>query len=418
MTNPSGSRTIMVVGGGISGITAAVEAAEAGFDVVLIEKTPTLGGRVAQMNRYFPKLCHPTCGLEINYQRIKKSKRISVYTMSTVAKVAGKTGGYTVTVKTKPRHVKPNCTACGDCAKVAETEVANPFNYGMNTVKAAYLPHGMAFPMRYVVDPSVAGTPEGEAIKAACTVGAVDLDQTEDSFDLQVGAIVWATGWRPYPAANLTAYRWSDLPNVVTNVEMERLASVDGPTKGKIVRPSDGAAPKTVALIQCAGSRDLNHLGYCSRICCLASMKHAAYVREQYADAQVDVYYIDLRAHDKLESFVQRLKRDPQVAFIKSKPSRIEAGENGNPVVCGENTLTREIYAKPYDLVVLATGMQPSVAEGEMPDLGGVDEYGFIFAEGEDISAGVAAGPLDVSMSVQSATAAACKAIRAVTTAH
>ena len=411
----SRSRTILVVGGGISGITAAVEAAEAGHDVVLIERTPTLGGRVAQMNRYFPKLCHPTCGLEINYQRIKKSKRIKVFTMSTVAAVKGGAGGYTVTVKTAPRYVKANCTACGDCAKAATSEVDNPFNYGMDKVKAAYLPHTMAFPMRYVIDPSVAATAEGRAIEASCPVGAVNLDDAEHSFDLEVGAVVWATGWRPYPAANLTAYRWSDLANVVTNVEMERLASPDGPTKGRIVRPSDGAVPKKVALIQCAGSRALNHLAYCSRICCLASMKHAAYVREQVADAQVDVYYIDLRAHDKLESFVQRIKHDPQIRFIKSKPSRIEAGTGDNPVVCGENTLTREVYAEPYDLVVLATGMQPSTAAGEMPAFDkDVDSYGFIFPEGETISAGVASAPLDVSMSVQSATAAALKAIRAV----
>ncbi len=410
----SRSRTILVVGGGISGITAAVEAAEAGHDVVLIEKTPTLGGRVARMNRYFPKLCHPTCGLEINYQRIKKSSRIKVFTMSSVAAVKGGPGGYTVTVKTQPRYVKPSCTACGDCAAAATSEVANHHNYGMDKVKSAHLPHTMAFPMRYVIDGSVVGTPEGAAIQAACKIGAVDLDEKESSFELEVGAVVWATGWRPYPASNLTMYRYDDLPDVITNVEMERLASPDGPTGGKIVRPSDHAAPKTVALIQCAGSRDLNHLPYCSRVCCLASLKHAAYVREQMADAQVDIYYIDLRAHDKLESFVQRLKRDPQVGFVKSKPARIEpSGAGGGAVVCGENTLTREVYAKNYDLVVLATGMQPSVIEGDMPAMDkDLDAYGFIFPEGEAISAGVASGPLDVSMSVQSATAAALKAIR------
>lgn len=411
----SRSRTILVVGGGIAGITAALEAAEAGHDVVLVEKSPTLGGRVAAMNRYFPKLCHPTCGLEINYQRIKKSKRISLYTLSTVTAVAGGPGAYRVTIRTAPRYVRPNCTACGDCAKAALSEIPDPHNYGMDTVKVAYLPHTMAFPMRYVIDPSVVGTPEGEAIRAACPVGAIDLGMTEESFDLDVGAIVWATGWRPYPAENLTAYRHADIPDVLTNVEFERLAAVDGPTKGRILRPSDGQPPRRVALIQCAGSRDLNHLPYCSRICCLASMKHAAYVREQVAEATVDVYYIDIRVHDKLESFVRRLRRDPQVRFVKSKPARIEKGPDGGPVVCGENTLTREIYAEPYDLVVLATGMQPSLAaDGKPAFAGDFDDYGFVFAEGGAIAAGVAAGPLDVSMSVQSATAAALRAIRAV----
>jgi quinone-modifying oxidoreductase subunit QmoA len=411
------SQTILVVGGGIGGVTAALEAAEAGYPVVILEKSPTLGGRVAALNRYFPKLCHPTCGLEINYQRIKKAPTLRVYTMASVAEVKGKSGDFTVTVKTTPRFVKPNCTACGDCAKVAETKVANAFNYGMDQVAAAYLPHEMAFPMRYVIDPSVVGTPEGEKIKASCKYGAIDLEEKEGSFELNVGAIVWATGWQPYDANKLTAYRYADLANVVTNVEMERLASHDGPTHGKILRPSDGAAPKRVAMIQCAGSRDYNHLAYCSRICCLASMKHAAYVREQYADAEVDIYYIDIRAHDKLERFYQRLKSDPQVRFVKSKPARIEVGENGNPMVCGENTLTREIYAESYDLVVLATGMQPSLSIEKPECVLPFDEYGFVIPDEEGSGmavAGVASGPLDVSMTAQSATAAALKAIQAV----
>ena len=413
------SQTILVVGGGISGVSAAIEAAEAGYEVILLESTATLGGRVAQLNRYFPKLCHPTCGLEINYQRIKKARNMRVMTMATVAGIEGGRGNYKVTVKTSPRYVNSKCTACGDCAKAAESEVANSFNYGMDKVKAAYLPHEMAFPMRYVIDGSVVGTPEGEKIKASCKYEAVDLDEKDATFDLNVGAIVWATGWRPYDAKNLTSYHYGTLANVITNVEMERMAAHDGPTHGKIVRPSDGKEARKVALIQCAGSRDYNHLAYCSRICCLASMKHAAYVRQQYADAKVDMYYIDIRAHDKLEGFYRRLKNDPQVSFVKSKPAAIVAGEGDNPVVKGENTITRELYAEPYDLVVLAVGMEPSTAGYAPPVKLTQDEYGFIVPEeGEEdngmISCGVASGPLDVSMSVQSATAAALKAIQAV----
>lgn len=412
------SQTILVVGGGIAGISTAIEAAEAGYDVILLESSPTLGGRVARLNRYFPKLCHPTCGLEINYQRIKKARNLKVFTNSTVEAVSGGRGNYAVTVKQSPRYVKPNCTACGDCAAVTESEVSNPFNYGLDTHKAAYLPNEHAFPMRYVIDPSVIGTPEADKIKAACKVDAIDLGEMESTYDITVGAIVWATGWQPYDANALTPYSYAQIKDVVTNVEMERLASHDGPTGGKIVRPSDGKEPRKIALIQCAGSRDYNHLPYCSRICCLASLKHAAYVREQYADAQVDMYYIDIRAHDKLESFYQKLKRDANVTFHKSKPGSIFADENGNPVVKGEDTVTREIYERPYDLVVLATGMQPSTAGYTPPIKLEMDEYGFIVPHMEDgdgmISAGVASGPLDVSMSVQSATAAALKAIQAV----
>ena len=412
------SQTILVVGGGIAGVSAAVEAADTGFEVILLESTATLGGRVALLNRYFPKLCHPTCGLEINFQRLKKARNLKVFTMATVNGIAGQKGDFTVTVRTKQRFVNANCTACGACAEAAETEVSNPYNCGLDSVKAAYLPHEMAFPMRYVIDSSVIGTPEAEKIKAACDYGAIDLDENEGSFEVAAGAIIWATGWRPYDAGKITPYGYGRIANVINNVEMERLAADNGPTEGKILRPSDGLEAKKVAMVQCAGSRDGNHLAYCSRICCLASLKHAAYLRQQYADAEIDIYYIDIRAHDKLEGFYQKLKADPQVNFIKSKPAEISEGENANPVDLGEDTISREIYANAYDLVVLATGMEPSAAGWQPPPALKMDEYGFIVPDVEDgdgqLSAGVAAGPLDVSMSVQSATAAALRAIQAV----
>ena len=413
------SQTVVVVGGGIAGITAALEVAETGYDVVLLEKGPSLGGRVSRLNRYFPKLCHPTCGLEINYQRIKKNPRLKVITMAEVAAVSGQRGAYTVAVKTTPRHVNAKCTACGDCAAAADTEVDNRHNYGLDRVKAAYLPHEHAFPMRYIVAPEVIGTPEAEKIRDACKYGAVDLDEKQDSFELNAGAVVWATGWRPYDAAKLETYGYTACPDIITNVEMERLASHDGPTGGRIVRPSDGEPPKKVALIQCAGSRDVNHLPYCSMICCLSSLKHAAYLREQYEDARVDIYYIDIRAHDKMSSFHERVRNDPGVTFVKSKPSDIEVGEDGRPVVCGEHTTERGIYRNPYDLVVLATGMEPSLGPGfAAHDDIEKDEYGFVMpalsGDGGQFSAGVASGPIDVALSTQSATAAALKAIQAV----
>jgi quinone-modifying oxidoreductase, subunit QmoA len=412
------SQTILVVGGGIAGITAAVEVAEAGHEVVLLEKGPALGGRVAQLNRYFPKLCHPTCGLEINFQRIKRSSQIKVMTMAELAGIEGEPGAYRVSVATTPRYVNAKCTACGDCADATEMTVPDPFNYGLNPIKAAYLAHEHAFPMRYVIAPEAIGTGEDEKMKAACKYGAVDLGETEQSFELQVGAIIWATGWRPYDAARITPYSYEMSPDIITNVEMERLAGHGGPTAGRLVRLSDGAPAKKVAMIQCAGSRDTNHLPYCSRICCLGSLKHAAYLREQYDDAEIDIYYIDIRCHDKLEAFYNRLRADPQVHFIKSKPGHIEIDEGGRPVVCGEDTISREIYARPYDLVVLATGMEPSGGRFT-PDMAlEEDEYGFLVARLGDnagiFSCGVASGPLDVAMSVQSATAAALKAINAV----
>jgi quinone-modifying oxidoreductase subunit QmoA len=408
-----------VVGGGIAGITAAVEVAETGHDVVLLEKGPALGGRVTRLNRYFPKLCHPNCGLEINYQRIKKNPRLKVMTMAEVLEVSGTRGAYGLKVRAHPRHVNANCTACGACAEAAETEVPNAFNYNLDKVKAAYLPHQHAFPQRYLIAPQVIGTPEAERIKAACKYGAVDLEESARDFDLAAGAIIWATGWRPYDAAKLEVYGYASSPDIINNVEMERLANHDGPTKGKILRPSDGAPAKKVALIQCAGSRDINHLPYCSMICCLGSLKHAAYVGEQYEDAEIDIYYIDIRAHDKMASFYERIRKDPRINFIKSKPGHIELGEDGRPVVCGERTVEREIYRRPYDLVVLATGMEPSLGKAASASVElETDDYGFVVpainGDGGQFSAGVAAGPFDVALSTQSATAAALKAIQAV----
>jgi quinone-modifying oxidoreductase subunit QmoA len=387
--------------------------------VVLVERGPSIGGLVAQLNRYFPKLCHPTCGLEINFQRIKKNPRIKLLTMTTVSAVSGVKGDYRVTLRSSPRHVNAKCTACGACAEAAETQVPDPFNHGLSKVKAAYLPHEMAFPMRYVIDPSVIGTPEAETIKAACKYDAVDLEEEAKAFEINAGAIIWATGWKPYDASRITPYSYDRSPDIINNMEMERLASRTGPTGGRIVRPSNGEPAKRVALIQCAGSRDHNHLPYCSGICCLGSLKHAAYLREQYADAEVHIYYIDIRAHGKLEAFYNRVRSDPQVKLIKSKPGHIDTDEHGTPVVCGEDTITREVYARPYDLVVLATGMEPVAAGDHRPRVRlETDDYGFIVpaAGGDDgmFSAGVATGPLDVASSVQSATAAALRAAQAV----
>jgi quinone-modifying oxidoreductase subunit QmoA len=270
------SQTILVVGGGISGMTAALEAAECGRDVVLVERSPTLGGRTALLYRYFPKMCHPTCGLEINLRRLKGNRRVRVITMAELVQIEGQRGAYKATLKIRPRYVNENCTACGDCAKAIEAEVPNPYNYGQGQIKAAHLPFAMAYPQRYVLDPSLLGSDQAEIAKAACKVGAVDLDMKEETVDLEVGAVIWATGWKPYDAAKIQPYGYGRFPNVMTNVEFERLADPAGPTAGKLLRPSDGQEAKNIAFIQCAGSRDENHLRHCSRICCMATLKQAA----------------------------------------------------------------------------------------------------------------------------------------------
>jgi quinone-modifying oxidoreductase subunit QmoA len=197
------NETILVVGGGISGMTAALEAAETGKNVVLVEKNPALGGRTSQLYRYFPKLCHPTCGLEINLRRLKNNPRVRVLTLAEVTGLSGGTGNYTASIRIKPRYVNENCTACGDCERAVEMKVDDPFNYNLGQHKAAFLPNAMAYPQRYVLDPAIIGTADADRAKAACKYGAIDLDMQEETIQVKAGAVVWATGWQPYDAAKI-----------------------------------------------------------------------------------------------------------------------------------------------------------------------------------------------------------------------
>jgi quinone-modifying oxidoreductase subunit QmoA len=411
------SQTILVVGGGISGMTAALEAAECGRDVVLVERSATLGGRTALLYRYFPKMCHPTCGLEINLRRIKGNRQVRVLTMAEVVGVQGSRGAYTARLKMRPRYVNEHCTACGDCASAVSAEIPNPYNYGLDQIKAAHLPHAMAYPQRYVIDPSLIGTAEAEKAQAACKAGAIDLAMQEEMVELSVGAVIWATGWKPYDAEKIQPYGYGRFPNVITSLEFERLADPAGPTGGKLLRPSDGREATNIAFIQCAGSRDENHLRHCSRICCMASLKQTQYVREAHGEAaRSTVYYIDIRAIDRFEDFYQMVQRDTTVSFVKSKVARIAQADNGDPVLHGVDTEGYHRYATPHDLVVLAIGMEPEASGIRLPDDLITDSSGFIegSADGGMCGAGSASSPLDVNRSVQSATGAALRAIKVI----
>jgi quinone-modifying oxidoreductase subunit QmoA len=395
------SQTILVVGGGVSGMTAALEAAECGKQVLLVEKSPTLGGRTALLYRYFPKLCHPTCGLEINLRRLKGNGNMRVMTLTEVVKIEGRRGDYRVTLRVAPRFVNENCTACGACAEVVSAEIPNPWNYNLNRMKAAYLPHVMAYPQRYVLDPSILGTPDAARAKAACKYGAIDLDMQERTLTLNAGAVIWATGWRPYDAAKIQPYGYGRYANVITSVEFERLADPHGPTGGRIVRPSDWKEAKNIAFIQCAGSRDENHLRHCSRICCMASLKQTQFLREAYGEAaRSTIYYIDIRAIDRFEDFYRKVRADSTVKFVKSKPARIdEERASGDVMLHGVDTEGYHRYAARHDLAVLAIGMETAVP----------------LPEGAEVfPAGCAADALDVNRSVQSSTAAALRAIQVV----
>lgn len=403
---------ILVVGGGISGITTALEAAEVGHQVIIVEKNPFLGGRVTRMYKYFPKLCPPTCGLEINFQRIKKNKNIKYFTSTEVEKITGSPGNYDVTLKETPRYVNSNCTCCGKCAEACDVEIPNEFNLGMDKTKAAYLPHEMAFPQRYVLHPSIIGTNTAQKCKEACTYNAIDLDMKPNTYTIKVGSIVWATGWNPYDAKKIDNLSFGKVKNVITNVMMERLSAPNGPTKGKIVRPSDGKAVENIAFVQCAGSRDENHLAFCSYICCLASLKQVTYIREANPKSKATIFYIDLRTPGRYENFYNKVKADANVSFVKGKVAKIEEDAGtGDVIVTVEDTLSGKKLHEKFDMVVLAVGMEPSTASVKVPGNAKYDENNFVISD-EILATGCVRKPCDVMSSGQTATATALKAIQ------
>jgi len=406
----------LVVGGGIAGMTAAIETAEVGKQVVLVERAPFLGGRSIASNQYFPKLCPPTCGLEINLKRMRSNANVRILTLAEVEKVSGSAGGYEVRVKLNPRYVNEKCTCCGDCEKVCDIERENDFNYGIDKTKAIYLPHMIAYPHRYVVDAQFAADDRMKKCAEACQYDAVQLDMQPRTVTVKAAAIVWATGWRPYDATRIDNLGFGQFPNVITNVMMERYAAEDGPTGGEVVRPSDGNEITKIGFVQCAGSRDDNHLPYCSAICCLASMKQATYVRERYPEAEIHIFYIDIRSPGRMEDFYTKMQADEKIFFHRGKVGKItENSANGNVILEAENTLTGVRTQMEVDMAVLATGMVPNTADNPPPVDIALDEFGFIApgANGGVIGAGVANRPVDVATSVQDATGAALKAINA-----
>ncbi len=409
------AKPILVIGGGIAGITAAVEAAEVGCRVVLVEKEAYLGGRVVRMHRYFPKMCPPTCGFEINTRRLKNNPRITVHTLASVDEVVGEAGDFLVTLNVQPRYVTGNHPIDDSVAEELVSERSDEFNYGMSRTKALYWPHDMAYPHLQVLDRKVLLEDDAVKLFGLKPEGTINLDMTERKVRVEVGAIIIATGWQPYDAEKLDNLSFGQAPNVITNVMMERLAAPEGPTNGDIVRPSDGQKPKRVAFVQCAGSRDENHLPYCSAVCCMGSLKQVRYVRENLKDAEVTVFYIDIRTIGRDEKFYYDLLEDDKISFVKGKVAKIsEIGDDHGLVLDVQDTMSRDNLHEQFDLVVLATGVVPT-AQGTLPLDLKYDEYGFLDGttnvEGV-FAAGCARGPCDVSRTTKEATGTALKAIQ------
>jgi len=406
---------ILVIGGGISGLTAAIEAAETGASVIVVEKEAFLGGRVARTNLYFPKMCPPSCGIEINIRRVKTNPRIRTLTLSTVESITGGPGNYKATVLKAPRLVNTKCTACGDCVGVCPVDRPDDINLGMSNTKAIYLPYEMAYPFSFVIDKTAClGTECGKCVDV-CSYGAIDLAMASEKEEIEANAVIWATGWDPPDATKFEGLGFGELPNVVNNVAMERLSAPGGPTGGKIQRPSDGKAPESIAFVQCAGSRDENHLKYCSGVCCMASLKQARYVREQFPEAQIYIFYIDIRAPGRLEDFFTAVKEDEKLSLIKGKVANItEDSATGNLTVEAEDILSGQKIAQEVDMVVLATGMIPN-GIGDTQVEGGVDldEHGFLAIDQPQgyLAAGCAKRPTDVATCNRDATGVVLKAL-------
>jgi quinone-modifying oxidoreductase subunit QmoA len=415
--NETYSSDILVAGAGIAGITAAVEAAETGFSVILIERKPYIGGKVTQFSKYFPKLCPPACGLEINTRRLRSNPLVKLFTLAEVINVEAESGSYKVSIQLKPRFINNQCTSCGDCVKVCPEKRKNDFNYNMDETTSIYIPYENAYPQKYLIDKETCKGNSCNKCVDVCKYKAIDLDQPERIICVETGSIIWATGWEPYDAKNLDVLGFGKYPDVITNVMMERLASSDGPTKGQVLRPSTKEKVNSAAFVQCAGSRDENHLEYCSSVCCMASLKQTQYIREQNPDAEIHVYYIDVRSNGLLEDFYKSVQGDEKIQFHRGKAGKVSKDDSGKLIVEAEDSLTGKLIKNKVELVVLATGMKPAT-KGLHVDNSVFDANGFLhFNSNGNIHAGqtacgVVTDPKDVASTVQEATGSVLKVIQ------
>ena len=404
---------VLVVGAGIAGVTTALEAAEAGQEVILIDRDPAVGGRVVRNHHYFPKMCPPTCGMEINIRRLEKNPRIRMLPATQIGKASATDGGWSVTLASAPAYVNQRCTACGACAEACPAKIPDPFNLGASQTTAIRLFHPDAWPRRYTLERSACPTGCTQCVEA-CAYEAIDLAASATEETVDVSAIVIATGWHPYPLENLTELGGGTLEDVIQNVAMERMVSPNGPTGGQILRPSDHKPPRRVAFVQCAGSRDRAHLPYCSAVCCLASLKQALYVRERLPESEVTIYYIDRRTPGRNEDVLTRVAATDGVKLVKAKVGTIE--RRGQALALRlEDTATGTLVDAEADLVVLATGMVPNTKGQGLPFRLGRDDDGFGLDNPKSrvFVAGVTRRTEDVAASVRDATGAAAKAIAA-----
>ncbi len=427
---------VLVVGGGIAGIHAALTLGNAGKQVYLVEREPSIGGHMAKFDKTFPTLDCAACILTPKMSAVRSHQNITLWTCSEVVKVEGYVGNYTVTVKRKPRYVNEElCVGCQECIKACvfkEGKFPDEFNVGLSKRKPIYIPFPQAVPQVVLIDPErciqvKTGRCKQTCLEACADRHAIDFTQKEQLVEIKVGNIIVATGFKLFDAKRIPQYGYGLYPNVVTSIELERLVTSSGPTAGDIVL-RDGRTPKSVGFILCVGSRDLKTNRWCSRTCCMHSMKLAQLVRE-HTDADVTVFYMDIRAPGKgCEEFYDKSLKEG-IQFVRGRVAEVTdwalaPEEEGKLVIRVEDTLAGFVRRIPVDMIVLAVGMEPQADAQEVRRLFNMScgsEGWFLekhpklapvstFTDGVFI-AGCCQGPKDIPDSIAQAGAAAAEAL-------
>ena len=421
----------LVIGGGIAGIQTALDIADAGFEVDIVEKNATIGGKMAQIDKTFPTLDCAACILTPKMVDVAQHDKINIFAYSEIDSVKGFVGNFNVTIRKKARYVKEDvCTGCGLCTeKCPQKKVPNEFNLGMDNRRAIYIPFAQAVPKVATIDANyctMLKTGKCGVCSKVCTAGAIDYKQKDELVEREYGAIVVATCFNPIKLDNFDEYAYSQSPDVITSLEFERLTNAAGPTAGTLLRPSDGKHPHTIVFVQCVGSRDTSGCGkpYCSKICCMYTAKHAMLTREKYTDTEVYVFYIDVRTPGKnFDEFYRRAVEEYGVHYIKGMVGKV-APEGDKLMVQASDLIANEQLHIAADLVVLAAAIEPDKSARSLATMltASMDTNDF-FTEAhpklrpvESPTAGVflsgtCQGPKDIPETVSQAGAAAAKVI-------